>query len=122
MRSRYGTWVLPKGGVEEREALEEAARREIGEEIGLTRLASRGPLGWTEHEFEREETRYRKRVDWFLFEAQSDAQPRPDVQQGALDCGWFRAEKVLCLLSHDDQRAMVRRALAKMGSAPDSDG
>ena len=38
-------YVLPKGGVEAGESLEEAARREIAEEAGLTDLTLLGGLG-----------------------------------------------------------------------------
>ena len=39
------SWSFPKGGVEERESLMEAARREIREETGLTELELVGVLG-----------------------------------------------------------------------------
>ena len=38
-------YVLPKGGVEPGEDIEQAARREISEETGLSRLNHLGPLG-----------------------------------------------------------------------------
>ena len=113
MRSRYGTWVFPKGHIEGQEVPEQTALREVAEEIGLTELAVHGPLGSTEHEFEQGGRRFRKRVDWFLLEAPVGAQPRPDPDEGALDVRWFDAEKALSLLSHSDQRRVLRRAVAR---------
>ncbi len=109
MRSTFGTWVLPKGGIEPGEAPAEAARREVGEEIGLHDLQLVGPVGWTEHEFDLRGSRYHKRVDWFLFLAPAEAELRPDPAQGALEAGWFTRSQALRLLTHADQRRMLRR-------------
>ncbi len=111
MRSRYGTWVLPKGGLEPGEDPGQAARREVREEIGLEGLVEIASLGATEHCFERERRHYAKQVDWFLFEAEAGAKLRPCPAEGALDCGWFGPRQALSMLSHADQRQMLRRAL-----------
>lgn len=114
MRSAYGTWVFPKGGLRPDESPEEAARREVAEEIGLGDLHLVGPLGWTEHEFEKEAGRFRKRVDWFLFRAAHGARLRPDASEGALDCGWFSPRQALSMLSHADQKRLLRKALERL--------
>ena len=111
MLSQFGTWVLPKGGLRPAETPEHAAERELQEEVGLTGLESRGELGWTEHDFEMYGRRHHKRVCWFLFLAPSDAEVRPHPEQGALDVGWFTQTGALRLLTHADQRRMLRRAL-----------
>lgn len=112
MYSPYGTWVFPKGGIETGESPEAAARREIAEEIGIENLRGRGRLGTTEHEFEQGKRQYRKRIDWFLFEAAVDAEPISHSEENALDAGWFDPERALSLLSHADQRRILRRALS----------
>ncbi len=114
MRSGYGTWVLPKGGLEESEEAGAAARREIGEEIGLWEVEPRGFVATTEHEFEQAGHKFRKRVDWFLFEAKAGAECRANPEENALDCGWFSSQQALALLSHADQRRVVRRALSRL--------
>jgi 8-oxo-dGTP pyrophosphatase MutT (NUDIX family) len=114
MRSSFGTWELPKGRIEPGETMQEAAAREIGEEIGLRQLRSLGHLGWTEHEFERDGVRYRKRVDWFLFAAPADASLAPDAGDGILDCGWFPPEAALVMLDHANQRRILRLAVAQL--------
>ena len=112
MRSTYRTWVLPKGRIEQGETSEEAARREIGEEIGLLQIEPVAHLGWTEHRFERDGVRLRKRVDWFLFTAPKGSPVSAQPDQNVLDCGWFTPKQAMSLLSHPNQRRMLRRALA----------
>jgi len=112
MRSRYGTWVLPKGHIEPGETAVHAAARELREEVGLADLELKGELGETEHEFALEGRRHRKRVQWFLFTAPDEAELHPDPAHGALDAGWFSRSQALRLLTHSDQRRMVRRGIA----------
>ncbi len=111
MCSGYGTWVFPKGGVEPDEEPEEAARREIEEEVGLSGLSLLAPLGETEHEYQADGGRCRKRVDWFLFLAPAGAEPRANREENALEAAWFEARSALSLLTHQNQRNLLRRAL-----------
>jgi len=113
MQSRYGTWVFPKGGFEPGEAAEQAARREIHEEIGLSDLTCKGSLGLTEHTFEREGRRFAKTVEWFLFDAPPQAEVSADPRENSLDCGWLLPKHALSLLAHPDQRRLLRRALSR---------
>lgn len=114
MQSGYGTWVFPKGGFEPGETAEQAARREIREEIGLPDLTCKGSLGATEHTFEREGRPFAKAVDWFLFEAPPQAELRADAQENSLDCGWLPPQHALSLLAHPDQRRLLRRAVSML--------
>ena len=114
MRDHYGHWVFPKGGLEAGENSEEAARREVSEEVGLADLRLLGALGYSEHEFEQSGERFRKRVDWFLFEAPENAELRPDPTERVLDGGWFSLSKAMTTLGHADQKRTLRRAQAAL--------
>jgi 8-oxo-dGTP pyrophosphatase MutT (NUDIX family) len=94
------------------EGPEQAARRELAEEVGLRRLTLRADLGCTEHGFEREGKHFRNRIHWFLYQVGPRAEMRLDPEEEVLDCGWFTPEQALSLLTHDDQRRLLRRALA----------
>jgi diadenosine hexaphosphate hydrolase (ATP-forming) len=112
VQSQYGTWVFPKGLIEEGEEPEEAARREVGEETGLRRLELLVPLGWTEHEFEKEGKRFQTRTHWFLYQASPRALVRLDPQEELLDCGWFTSKQAMGLLTHADHRGLLRKVAA----------
>jgi diadenosine hexaphosphate hydrolase (ATP-forming) len=113
IRSAAGEWVFPKGLIEEGEEPEEAARRELAEEIGLRSLALQEPLGRTEHGFEREGKHFRNRVHWFLYEAGPRAVMRLDPEEEVLECGWFTPKQALSLLTHADHRRLLRSVLSR---------
>lgn len=81
----WSHYILPKGGVKKRETLEEAARREIEEEIGLIDLTMIEPLDVRERlSFDR------KRwitTHYFLFIASNPA--RMSARQAELNAEWF---------------------------------
>lgn len=112
MRSRYGTWVFPKGTIEEDEAPRDAARREIREEVGLESLCELYQLASTEHQFERDGSICRKEVTWFLFSACDPTELRSDPAEHSLEVGWFAPADARRLLSHADQRRLLEEALS----------
>jgi 8-oxo-dGTP diphosphatase len=76
------SWLLPKGHIEEGESDEEAARREIAEETGLTNLEYLDDLG----EFTRPRVNVdgqgdeEKTIHMFLFAAQPGAKLAPTLE------------------------------------------
>ncbi|MDB5265261.1 MAG: hydrolase [Parcubacteria group bacterium] len=78
LSNNSNSWLLPKGHVEEGETDEEAARREIAEETGLTDLELLDDLG----EFTRlpSDTFEEKTVKMFLFAAPPHALLAPTLE------------------------------------------
>ena len=97
--NRKAPWSIPKGIPDEGETLEDAARRETGEETGMTAgpLVSLGTVGYT---------RSRKQVHCFAGEAPQDA---PRCASWEVDQAEFvplaRAREIL----HPDQRVFLDR-------------
>jgi 8-oxo-dGTP pyrophosphatase MutT (NUDIX family) len=99
----YPQYVLPKGRIERGEQVEEAARREIAEEAGLTDLALLADLGQRSRlSFDRRQwitTRY------FLFStAQTDGRPTDTKHHYGL--WWFPLDALPDML-WPEQRALL---------------
>ena len=92
-------WLFPKGKIEEGETLEEAARREIAEETGLTDLEYLDDLG----SFVRlnEDGSPSKEVNMFLFAAVPHAllSPSKEIEKAE----WFSLSRVAQVLGSGER-------------------
>ncbi|MDA8203631.1 MAG: NUDIX domain-containing protein [Chloroflexi bacterium] len=102
-------WVFPKGHIEQDEAPEAAAAREVREETGLEVTIDKW-IGVTRYEFadrHRGGTRNRKTVEWFLARPVG-GELRPEARFS--EAAYVTFEEALERLTHDDTRDIVRRA------------
>jgi ADP-ribose pyrophosphatase YjhB (NUDIX family) len=100
----YPDYILPKGRLEPGEDVEEAARREIGEEAGLHDLRLLGPLGARERlSFDR---RWWVTTHYFLFRT-SQTDGHPTDRQHSYRLEWFPADQ-LPRLFWPEQAELVR--------------
>lgn len=103
-----GGWTFPKGHVEEGESDEEAARREIEEETGLTELELIDDLGSYERyrigrngsEDDRSEL---KEIHLYLFAARPHSDLVPAHEIGEAE--WVAMPRVMEKLTHPKDRA-----------------
>ena len=107
VKRRPGTdWFFPKGGVEAGEAPEDAARREIEEETGLTELEYLDDLGSYERPGIKKEGTYDdevKVIHMYLFAAPRDREVEP--RNEILDAAWIPFRKVAESLEDAKDRA-----------------
>jgi 8-oxo-dGTP pyrophosphatase MutT (NUDIX family) len=108
-RTRRGdlAWGLPKGLVEEGEAPEQAAVREVLEETGLLAKILE-PLGDISYWYVWDDERIRKKVTFFLMEATGGDLSAHDHEME--DVRWFPLEEARRKASYPSERDVVRRA------------
>ena len=106
----HGNWGFPKGHVEQGEASEEAARREVAEETGIAGLDLVQPLGVLQWWFHWRGDRVHKRCHFYLFQAR-EARATPQGDEGIVECQWCPPAVAAETLTHRNTRALLRRAL-----------
>jgi 8-oxo-dGTP pyrophosphatase MutT (NUDIX family) len=93
-------WLLPKGHINESEGHGDAALREVQEETGiLARLI--GLVGSTEFGTDTEKTK----VKYYLMESLYESSSGESRRQG-----WFTPEEAVDLLTHNENKLLLRRA------------
>jgi len=106
----FEIYVLPKGGVEKDENLEEAARREIEEEAGLSNLQFIEYLGT------RERLDYNKRrwvtTHYYLFTT-DQKEGKPTDPSHAYSCEWFSINELPEML-WPEQQALLESCREKI--------
>lgn len=108
---RGAVWVLPKGHVElaDQENIAEAARREVGEEAGLSDLAVKNQLGVTRFRFQAETALVHKTVHYFLM-LTNQKTLTPQTEEGLLEARWFPIDEAIRALAYDTDQEIVARA------------
>ncbi len=113
-RNRNNEVRLPKGHVEARELLEEAAAREIREESGYSDLQLVTSLGTQTVEFDLPEKNQHvvRQEFYFLFRLRSLRQIERDPHELQFVPGWLSIEQTIARLTYEAEREFVRRACA----------
>ncbi len=115
MKDPYGKWTFPKGHVEEKEAIEEAAARETLEELGLEQVRLLEELGkidiWFRDQFQKKGKLIHKDIHYFLFETPGNANLHPDPEEHVMAAKWVPMRAVFKLSSYPDMVPILLRAI-----------
>jgi 8-oxo-dGTP diphosphatase len=103
-RPRYDDWSLPKGKLDPGESWEQAALREVEEEVGLRCAlgAELPPTTYTDHKGRAKAVRY------WLMEPEGDAAFTPNEEVDEMR--WVDLETAVGLLSYPHDAELVRDA------------
>ncbi len=113
---RSGSWSLPKGGVEDGESYESAARREIMEETGITDLTTVETLGsYTRYPLDAtgaEDRTRLKRITVFLFTTR-DKELHP-ADPRILDARWVMPRDAVGMLGAPKDQEFLESVMGRL--------
>jgi 8-oxo-dGTP pyrophosphatase MutT (NUDIX family) len=122
VKDSYGKWTFPKGHVRRGETYQDAAKREIAEEIGLTGLRYKTSLDridiWFRDRFVFKGKLIHKFIYYYLFEAPPHARVRkPDLKETGekiYQVAWIPASEVVARSSYKDMQPILQKGLTYM--------
>lgn len=111
-REFHRDWTLPKGHIEAGETAEQAAVREVKEEIGVDARIIRH-IGHSVYNFKNQENQpIEKRVEYFLMEALSDS---TGVQLEEVDkMEWLPFMRAITQLTFSRDQDLVKQSVAEI--------
>ena len=109
------TWVIPKGHVEEGESIEQAALREIYEEVGLDNVQLIKHLGTIMRESAKSSGDVvNKTIHFFLAYALSNNRSPAPSDLSFTEVGWFSPGEAIELLPYEEEQVFLREHLASL--------
>jgi 8-oxo-dGTP pyrophosphatase MutT (NUDIX family) len=104
---------LPKGHLNADETPEQAARREVAEEAGVSGELI-APLGDVEYRYERRGRTIAKRVRFYLYEYRAGDVANHDHE--IEEARWVDFDTAMRELTYDGEREILRRAISRSTS------
>jgi len=91
---RNGNWDLPKGKMEEGEAIEDCAVREVEEECSVRGIELKDFLCHTYHLYKLNDNWAVKQTSWFSMEHDGEERPEPQRIEGITKVRWVARKDV----------------------------
>ena len=110
LKNDKGEWIMPKGVIRDRNSARDVALYRVEAEAGI-RAEIVAPVGRTSYDFFSQSRRksVSNRIQWYAMRA-SDRRYRIAFEQGFLDGDYYPYEISVRLLTHEQDRDILRRA------------
>jgi 8-oxo-dGTP pyrophosphatase MutT (NUDIX family)/ubiquinone/menaquinone biosynthesis C-methylase UbiE len=107
-------WGFPKGHIEKGENLEDTARREVYEEVGIKNITFIKHLGKVTYEYKHESLTHKKTAYYFL--ALTSTSKLVIDSEEILEAKWVKIDKVCDFIEFDDLLSVYKEAVQNLDS------
>lgn len=116
IKDSYGRWTWPKGNIQKGESAEDAALREVAEEVGLENIQPLEKIGQTQYFYRLKGELIFKTVYVYLIEAKGNE--KIEVQKEEIEKGaWFAPQAALKKLEYKGAPQLLKKAIDKYKKA-----
>lgn len=98
---RLGFWDLPKGKLEKKESIQDAAIRECEEECGIKNLQIISQLSSTFHIYKYKNSYALKQSHWFFMQTKYSKKLKPQKEENISEVKWFTKEQLTSTILND---------------------